>query len=139
MHIKKYFLVIFTVIGLVLLLLIFLNEKNSHCNILEIFIPTVYDNPSEKCKLRLINTLNKSEIPIMQAHHRLASKFYKFMNGKAIETKADEMIAKYFIEKTYKDYEILTINGKKFIKLRQSNNQIKPYPTEENNHTIKKL
>ena len=66
MHIKKYFLVIFTVIGLVLLLLIFLNEKNSHCNILEIFIPTVYNNPSEKCKLRLINTLNKSEIPIMQ-------------------------------------------------------------------------
>ena len=75
----------------------------------------------------------------MQAHHRLASEFYKFMNGKAIETKADEMIAKYFIEKTYKDYEILTINGKKFIKLRQSNDQIKPYPTDENNHTIKKL
>lgn len=111
MKFKKYIFALLAIILLFTALFIILENNKEHlCNKIEFFIPSLYNNPNEKCKLELITKLTNSDKPIMQIYHRLSKEFYKFINGKIIETKSDKMIAEYFIRTTYKNFEIVSID-----------------------------
>ncbi len=123
---KKYMFVVLSIMLLCVVCFIVLeNNKEQLCNRLEFFIPSLYNNPNEECKIKLITKLENSDVPIMQIYHRLSNEFYKFINGKTIETKSDKMIAEYFIKRAYRDFEIISIDkNSSIVKARKNDPSI---------------